>query len=375
VRVLVIGRGVFGLSAALSLRASGHHVVVVGTRDGNSASEDTSRIIRNDYAGDVFHTTWADEAIEGWQRWNAESHVPLFSQVGLANLTLEPMDPTSYAGASYRSLPNPRRLDPVAISEMLGFLTPGRFVDGYVNESAGWANASEALRHMERLCEIADVGIVPERAAQIGDGWVGLADDGLLRADRVVVAAGAWTPTLVPEATELLVPAGQPVLYLRPADPTHFSNVPVWALDLARSGFYGFPATSDGIVKVGHHGPGITRRLGVTSVPASVIDRFREFFRESVPALVGARLDRSRVCFYSDAPEGRFVVDAVPGRKHVFVAAGGSGHGFKFAPVLGDLVAAVVNHDEHPRRAQTAWRGPGRTGDVARSLGLGDPAR
>lgn len=374
-RVLVIGRGVFGLSAALSLRRSGHHVVVVGTRDSHAASEDTSRIIRNDYAGDDFHTTWADEAIEGWHRWNTESGMPLFSQVGLANLTLEPMDPTSFAGASHRSLPNARRLDPVAISDMLGFLTPGRFVDGYLNDAAGWANASEALRHMERLCEIADVGIVPERVAQIGDGWVGLADDGLLKADRVVVAAGAWTPTLVPESTDLLVPAGQPVLYLRPADPTPFSDVPVWALDLARSGFYGFPASADGIVKVGHHGPGITRRLGAASVPESVIGRFREFFGESVPALARARIERTRLCFYCDAPEGRFIVDAVPGRKRVVVAAGGSGHGFKFAPVLGELISAVVNDDDHPRRQHTAWRPPGRTGDVARSTGLGGPAR
>lgn len=350
-------------------------MVVVGTRDGNAASEDTSRIIRNDYAGDTFHTTWADEAIEGWHRWNTESGVSLFSPVGLANLTLAPMDTTSFAGASHRSLPNTHRLDPVAISDMLGFLTPGRFVDGYLNAAAGWANAPEALRQMERWCEIADVAIVPERVAQIGDGWVGLADDGLLRADRVVVAAGAWTPTLVPESRELLIPAGQPVLYLRPAEPTAFSDVPVWALDLALSGFYGFPANADGIVKVGHHGPGITRRLGATSVPEAVVARFREFFRESVPALAGAAIERSRLCFYCDAPEGRFIVDAVPGRKRVFVAAGGSGHGFKFAPVLGDLIAAVVDDDDHPRRPHTAWRPPGRIGDVARSSGLEGPAR
>ena len=77
-RVLVIGRGVFGLSAALSLRQRGHQVVVVGTRDGNAASEDTSRIIRNDYAGDAFHTAWADEAIEGWLRgrWTGQAAPP-----------------------------------------------------------------------------------------------------------------------------------------------------------------------------------------------------------------------------------------------------------------------------------------------------------
>ena len=366
-RILVIGRGVFGLSAALSLRRRGHQVVVVGTRDGQAASEDTSRIVRNDYGSDGVHASWADEAIEGWLRWNAESDDPLFAQVGLANLTFEPMDPMSFAGASHRALPNSRRLDPLAISDLLGFLTPGRFVDGYVNASAGWVDASGALRYMERLCETADVGIVPERVAQVGDGWVGLADDGLLRADRVVVAAGAWTPSLVPEATDLLVPAGQPVVYLRPADPVPFTGVPVWALDLARSGFYGFPADAAGMVKVGHHGPGITRRLGVTSVPSSVVEGFRAFFRETVPALAGARVERTRVCFYCDAPDGRFVIDAVPGRTRVIVVAGGSGHGFKFAPVLGELTAAVVTDADHPRRSHVEWREPGRGGDAARS--------
>jgi glycine/D-amino acid oxidase-like deaminating enzyme len=55
----------------------------------------------------------------------------------------------------------------------------------------------------------------------------------------------------------------------------------------------------------------------------------------------------------------RFVIDAVPGRRRVFVAAGGSGHGFKFAPVMGELIAAVVLDVDHPRRSQTAWRESG----------------
>ena len=374
-RVIVIGRGVFGLAAALSLKRKGHQVVVVGQRDPGASSEDISRIIRNDYAYDTHHTSWASEALDGWSRWNEEIGQPIFRRTGLANLTVVPLSPDSFAGASFASLEAAERLDGVAISDLLPFVTPGRFVDGYVNSQAGWADASAALRHMERLCEEAGVGIVPERVARIGDGWVGLMGDGLLRADRTIVAAGAWTPRLVPETAPLLTPAGQPVLYLRPRTPERFVGVPVWALDLERSGFYGFPLSPDGLVKVGHHGAGVTNRLEIRTVSDRVVDAFRAFFRDFVPELVTAAIDRTRVCFYCDAPGGRFLIDRVPGRGSLIVAAGGSGHGFKFAPVIGDLIAAVALDEEHPRRALTAWRDPGPKGDAARAGRIGDLPR
>lgn len=369
-QIIVIGRGVFGLAAAAALVTKGHQVIVVGPKDPAGSSEDSSRIIRNDYADDPFHRSWAEEAMDGWRRWNVDSDRELFQPVGFANLSLGPIAPGSFVGESLASHSSARRLDALAISDALPFLTPGRYVDGYVNEEAGWAHASESVRFMERACEGAGVGVVPERVARIGDGWVGLMDDGLLRADRIVVAAGAWTPELVPETADILTPAGQPVLYLRPQEDRHFSDVPVWALDIERTGFYGFPLSADGLVKVGHHGPGITRRLAMRTVPDGVVESFRTFFREHVPALAAAKVDKTRVCFYCDAPGGRFVIDHVPGRRNVIVASGGSGHGFKFAPVIGQLIAAVTLEEDHPRRGRTEWRDTGPKGDAARSGGL-----
>lgn len=374
-RALVIGRGVFGLASALALARLGHQVVVVGPRDPGAASEDRSRIIRNDYAADEFHRAWAEEAIEGWRQWNAAAGRPLFHRVGLANLTQAPMEERPFAGGSFAHLAGASRLDAAAISDAFAFLTPGRFVDGYLNPAAGWADASEALRFLERSCEDAGVGIVPEPVARIGDGWIGLMDDGLLRADRIVVATGAWTPGLVAETDGLLVPAGQPVLYLQPQQPERFAGGPVWALDLEANGFYGFPVSPDGIVKVGHHGPGITRRIEVRAVPERVIEEFKTFFRGTAPELARARVAKTRVCFYCEAPHGRFLIDQVPGRKRLVVAAGGSGHGFKFAPVVGEVVAAVVLGQDHARRAAVAWREPGPAGDAARSPGLGGTPR
>lgn len=368
-RIVVVGRGIFGLTAAAELAARGHSVVVVGPRDPAASSEDISRIVRNDYA-DEFHRVWATEAIDRWAAWHADP--PLFHRVGLANLSLGPME--GFVADSHAGIPAARRLDASAITTLLPFLVPGSLRDGYLNPDAGWVDASRALRSLERRCELGGVGIVPERVARIGDGWVGLTDDGLLRCDRIVVAAGAWTPELVPETAGILVPSGQPVLYLRPTRPGRFVDVPVWALDLPSTGLYGFPMR-DGVVKVGHHGSGVTRRLHVRTLSDGAVARMRQALRPYVPELAAARLDRSRVCFYCDAPGGRFLVDAVPGRKGVVVAAGGSGHGFKYAPVLGELIAAVVTDQDHPRRAATSWREGVPRGDDARSGPLTDPAR
>ncbi|MFP5331146.1 MAG: FAD-dependent oxidoreductase [Acidimicrobiia bacterium] len=103
-RVVVVGRGVFGLSAALALARGGHQVVVVGQRDPSASSEDISRIIRNDYP-DAFHREWASEAIEAWNRWDPDGRRGLFHRSGLANLALQPLDGDGFVASSFVGLP------------------------------------------------------------------------------------------------------------------------------------------------------------------------------------------------------------------------------------------------------------------------------
>ncbi|MDX1449115.1 MAG: FAD-dependent oxidoreductase, partial [Acidimicrobiia bacterium] len=316
---------------------------------------------------------WAAAAIEGWERWDPDGRRSLFHRTGFANLSLEPLTDEGFIGRSLAGLPSATRLDAVAIADRFPFLSPGFFVDGYLNPAVGWADAGATVRFQERKCQLAGVGIVPERAARVGDGWVGLEGDGLLRAGCVVVAAGAWTTELVAQAP--LAAVGQPVLYLRPTTPERFAEVPVWGLDLPVTGYYGFPATADGIVKVGHHGPGVTRRLRIRTVPDAVVETFRGFFREAIPELAGAPIAKTRVCFYCDAPDGRFLVDRVPGHERLVVAAGGSGHGFKFAPVIGELIAAVVTDEDHPARMATQWRDAAPGVDAARASAVDDDGK
>jgi glycine/D-amino acid oxidase-like deaminating enzyme len=136
-----------------------------------------------------------------------------------------------------------------------------------------------------------------------------------------------------------------------------------------RTGWYGFPDVGDGIVKIGNHGPGYRMHPDEPiDVPEQHLGRTREFLRETFPDLLDAEVVKSRICLYCDAWDGAFYVDHDPDRPCLVVASGGSGHGFKFAPVLGDLIADVVEHRENRFAQRFRWRPRGEiSGEAARA--------
>jgi glycine/D-amino acid oxidase-like deaminating enzyme len=188
----------------------------------------------------------------------------------------------------------------------------------------------------------AAVGLV-EYGARVGG--VRLASGEVLRADGVVLACGAWTTKLVPALDPWLAVVAQPVAHLKLAQASEFSPpafVP-WAADIATSGWYGFCDDGSGVVKIANHGPGIPcDPSDARVVPEEFAPRVRAFVAASLPALADAAITRQRLCLYCDSADGDFIIDRDPGRDGLVVAAGGSGHGFKFMPLLGELIADVV---------------------------------
>jgi glycine/D-amino acid oxidase-like deaminating enzyme len=234
-------------------------------------------------------------------------------------------------------------------------------VDGYFNPSGGWARASRVVVGLARHARAAGVAIVEASVERITDDGA-IVGGRAMRAELVLVANGSWAATLLPELAGLVRPVGQPVFHLRPADPALFEapRFCVFGADIARTGWYGFPL-ADGIVKIANHGVGVPLAVDAGADARVVSDAqeaaLRAFVADAFPALAGAPIAARRLCVYGDTPDEHFWIARHPDRPHVAVATGGSGHAFKFAPVLGELVADVLDGRADPALAHKfRWR-------------------
>ena len=191
-----------------------------------------------------------------------------------------------------------------------------------------------------------------------------------LRADAVIVAAGAWTPTLLPWMSDAVKCVGQPVYYFQPDNPERYlpDRFPPWAADISNTGWYGFPVQPDGPLKIANHGTGIPADpRHDTTVPAELDSTLADFLENTFPDLASAPIKSRRLCFYCDSWDGNFWIDWDPDHEGLFVATGGSGHGFKFAPVMGRLIADRFEGKANEWESRFRWRAVGeRKAEAAR---------
>jgi len=130
----------------------------------------------------------------------------------------------------------------------------------------------------------------------------------------------------------------------------------------------------DGVVKVANHGPG--REMSPESLERAVTSEdkknLRQFLSSTFPELANAPIVYSRVCMYCDTHDGHFWIARDPEREGLVIAAGDCGHGFKFAPVLGEIIADAIEGKSNPILQKFRWRAEVHAGsgtDAARSKG------
>jgi sarcosine oxidase/L-pipecolate oxidase len=380
VRVLVIGSGIFGITAALELHARGCDVTVADPGPlphPLAESTDLSKIVRCDYGGDEDYTVLGERALDGWRRWNATWRTARFHETGVVFLTRAPIQPGSFEHASAALLARRGHhiepLDATAITARFPAYRPGVYVDGYFHREGGWAESGAVVAQLVGDAIAAGITVRADCAIDrlVDDGALAGAEH--LAADATVVCTGAWAPRLVPALAGELRGVGQPVFHLRPADPAPFAaaRFPVFCADISRTGYYGFPATRDGIVKIANHGTGIELAADAPrTVTADQEAALRQMLRESLPGLADAPIVGRRLCVYGDTRDAHFWIARHPERANLTIATGGSGHGFKFAPILGELIADAVLGRGNPFAHKFRWRTGGDAtfrGDAARS--------
>lgn len=371
-RIHVVGAGILGVTAALELRRRGHAVALFDPGPlphPLAASTDISKAIRMDYGRDELYMALMEEALRGWDDWNEAWGEALYHEDGVLFLGRRPMRPGDFEYESFTRLQKrghrPQRLNSTTLKARFPAWAAGHYPDGYFNPRGGWAESGRVVARLLEQAQATGVELRQQVAfAQLleqGGRVVGfVAADGTKHpADYVVVAAGAWTPTLLPHLGDVMWAVGQPVLHFRPDDPAAYRApyFAVWGADISNTGWYGFPATAEGIVKIANHGPG--RRVHPDEprlVAPEEEGRFRAFLHETFPGLADAPLIGNRLCLYCDTWDGNFWIDHDPEREGLLVAAGGSGHGFKFAPVFGPLIADVLESRANPYAGRFAWR-------------------
>jgi glycine/D-amino acid oxidase-like deaminating enzyme len=381
--ILIVGAGVFGAGAALELAMRGHAVTLVDPGPlphPRASSTDISKMVRADYGADTFYARFARECIAGWRRWNAAAGRNYFHETGFLILAGEKMRPGGFEHDSrevMRSLGQQvEPMDGGRLRERFPAWTSQRYPDGYYNPDAGWVESGNIVQWL--VSRARDAGVVirdgetMQSLVMSGSRVVGVVTNpgGKLRADTVIVAAGAWTPTLLPWMRDALRCVGQPVYYFQPDNPHNYlaERFPPWAADISNTGWYGFPIQPDGIMKIANHGSGIPADPNTdTSVPEYVDEIFTGFLADTFPDLTGSPIHSRRLCFYCDSWDGDFWIDWDPEREGLLVAAGGSGHGFKFAPLMGSLIADKVERKSNEWEHRFRWRSVGeRQAEAAR---------
>jgi glycine/D-amino acid oxidase-like deaminating enzyme len=340
-----------------------------------AASTDISKAVRASYGPDEDYTELAERAVPVWRKWNEEFGAELYRETGFLFMRRRQMEPGDFEFESFKALErrgrSVQRIGPAELRKRFPAWNAELFPDGFFERTAGYAESGHVVSLLIERAKRDEVQLSQARFAALRENagrvnGVMLQNGHAVSADAVVMAVGAWTPFLLPFTQTFFRATGHPVFHLKPRNPDLFlpERFPVFGADISTTGYYGFPLGREGVVKIGSHGAG--REMSPDSpervVTAEEEERMREFLWWAFPLLADAPLVFSRICLYCDTHDGNFWIAPDPARRGLIIATGDSGHGFKFAPVLGELIVDAIEGRTNRWSHKFRWRPEVRSG-------------
>jgi len=355
--IAVIGAGAFGGWTALHLLRSGARVTLLdawGPGNSRASSGGETRIIRAIYGPNPQYVRLAVRALELWKenekRWTRR----LFHRTGV--LWMAAGD-DAYEKASLPLL----RQAHVDFDELTPPEARKRFPQinfenvhwAIFEKDAGFLTARRNCQYvLENVVaeggEYRQLGVNPVAIQGSEMGKPALSDGSSLSADQYVFACGPWLGKLFPDVIgKLIHPTRQEVFFFGlPAGDTRFSepNMPTWIDHGPAHYFYGIPGNEWRGFKIADDNRGDTfdPTSGDRTPSAAAIQVVREHLNYRFPALEAAPLVEARVCQYENTPDENFIMDRHPRASNVWLLGGGSGHGYKHGPAVGEMMADLV---------------------------------
>ena len=356
--VIVLGVGGMGAAACHHLARRGKRVLGIERFDiphAMGSSHGVTRIIRQAYYEHPSYVPLLRRAYDLWRGLEASFGEQLLHVTGSvdAGAPTDEVLKGSYDSCQEHGIPHEVLTSAELTKRHPGYRLPPEHLALY-QPDGGFVLSERAIVAHVVAAQAAGAEIhARERVLDweaIGDTVRVMTDHGTYAAESLVVTTGAWIGRHVPELAEIAVPERQVLAWLQPNEPNNFApdRFPVFNLQVPEGRYYGLPVFGVPGFKFGRYG-----HLGETIDPD-------DLNREAIPAdetLLRSFADRYfptgagptmalRACLFTNTPDGHFILDHHPAHPNVILASPCSGHGYKFCPVIGEILADLASGDE-----------------------------
>ncbi len=354
--VVVVGAGVFGAWTASHLARRDKRVLLIdayGPANARASSAGESRIIRMGYGADEIYTKWSQKSLAQWKEFFGFKRPGLFHETGVLWLASEgdariraTADTLARCGVAFEQLDratvekrypqiNPEGIESAIFEPNSGVLMARRAVAAVVEDAI--------FRGVEyRVGEV----VTPTGGGAKSISSVRTRGGEEFEADLFIFACGSWLGKIFPEVLgERIFPTRQEIYFFGvPPGDSRFSPSKLPTFLFQGDETYGMPDIEARGFKIAldRHGPRVDPDTQSRIVSEEAAEEVRAYVGRRFPALRAAPIVETRVCQYENTSSGDFLIDRHPNADNVWFVGGGSGHGFKHGPAVGEYVAARI---------------------------------
>ncbi|MFN0101498.1 MAG: FAD-dependent oxidoreductase [Bryobacteraceae bacterium] len=351
----VIGAGVFGAWLARALHLRGRRVVLIdqyGPANSRASSGGETRILRMGYGAKEIYTRWSWRALQLYKDFYGATDPTLIQTTGILWLCLPGEQSALDTLTTFANCAIPHAIltaADIALKCPQFQITPETW--GIWEPDAAVLLARRGVQTVVRESVRAGLEFRQETYEKAN-----------IQADTYIYACGPWMPKLFPDLLgDKIRPTRQEVLYF--GTPPGGLKLPCWVDSAA--GMYGIPDIENRGFKVAidKHGPAVDPDTHSRLVAQQTVDQVRLYLAERFPNLSDAPLVQTEVCQYENTANGDYLIDRHPAHDNVWLLGGGSGHGYKHGPVIGEYLAnALINGAPIDRIFSLAAKAPYATG-------------
>jgi monomeric sarcosine oxidase len=357
--VAVVGAGVFGAWTAAHFARRNKRVLLLdcyGPGNARASSAGESRIIRMGYGADEIYTRWSQNSLAQWKEFFGFKRPGLFHETGVLWLANEGDTRIRDTAATLtRRGVEFEQLDRPALEKRYPQINLDRIATAIFEPASGVLMARRGVAAVveDAIFRGVEYRVGEVLAPVIGAGAesksilsVKTRDGEQFQADNFVFACGAWLGKIFPDVLgERIFPTRQEIYFFGvPAGDSRFAPTSLPTFLFQGDETYGMPDIEARGFKIAldRHGPRVDPDTQSRIVSEAAAEEVRAYVGRRFPALRGAPIVETRVCQYENTSSGDFLIDRHPGADNVWFVGGGSGHGFKHGPAVGEYVAARI---------------------------------